>query len=332
MNAGKKEVNSHKSKQVYIYAQWKRLQGIFREIQSMLAEGEISEITFTKDMITAKFDTITKFRLELNVDDMRSCALETLNFGGYENNDSFMILGSLRYVAETVKDPIFFDVGANEGIYTIYGEKLGSMTVHAFEPAPNTADLLCKNLKLNNCKSVIVNRVACSDEQGRSEFVFARSLSGSSGFKDLLKMADSEKINVETITLSRYCERLGRLPDILKIDVEGAEYKVIKGLEKSIKAGASKPIIICEILRKWSAEYGYNAMELHEYICSLGYKCYTSDNAMGLKECIRIDEKTEETNFLFVGDHSVFKIGALIERIVETKRDLDHAKYMRIEP
>ena len=104
------------------------------------------------------------------------------------------------------------------------------------------------------------------------------------------------------MTLDKYIKEKKVQPDFLKIDVEGAEKNVIEGFHNSLILLKKKNILFIEILRKWSREFGYSATEFFKEIISYGYKCYSSCSNNTLKECNGIDDKTIETNFLFIPD------------------------------
>jgi hypothetical protein len=90
---------------------------------------------------------------------------------------------------------------------------------------------------------------------------------------------------------------LNRL-DFIKIDVEGAEKLVIDGGINTIKS--LKPIIYCELLRKWSAKFGYHPQDVVKLLAEIGYKCFYLDGENELQRIYEIDDQTSQTNFLFI--------------------------------
>lgn len=121
------------------------------------------------------------------------------------------------------------DIGANVGYYTvnlanIVGEK---GKVFAFEPDPKNFSILEKNIHLNNFKNVILINKAVSES---SSFTTLFQNSSNTGGHSIIKNEDSEKqIVVETITLDEYFKNFYDPIDLVKIDVEGAEYQIIAG-------------------------------------------------------------------------------------------------------
>ncbi len=85
--------------------------------------------------------------------------------------------------------------------------------------------------------------------------------------------------------------------DFIKCDVEGAELNVFRGGLKSI--AKHKPIIFTEMLRKWSARYGYHPNAIIDLFHSNGYRCFVINQKM-LSKVTKIDDDTVETNFFFL--------------------------------
>lgn len=132
-----------------------------------------------------------------------------------------------KVVGENVKTIV--DIGANIGQFTNavkywYPES----TVHAFEADPVTYEILTKN---TNLKNVYVYNKALSDSKGVFNFYRAPL----SGMSSLIKTVENqEQIVVETDTVDSALKDINEI-DILKIDVEGAELKVLKGAYNTLK-------------------------------------------------------------------------------------------------
>jgi FkbM family methyltransferase len=129
---------------------------------------------------------------------------------------------------------LLFDIGANRGDATLVGLDQG-YDVIALEPAPRIYSQLVKNFIYNPRVTPLRLAVANQDDQ-RIEFYEADEDGLSTLNKEWLT-SDSlpyagkpfRTIAVNTITLDSLIERYGS-PDLIKIDVEGAEWQVLKGL------------------------------------------------------------------------------------------------------
>ena len=180
-----------------------------------------------------------------------------------------------------------FDIGANVGTYTcLAGRKLDSGSIHAFEPHPNNIDRLRENIQLNDLtSSVKVHDYALSDVTGEFDLSVRVSSEAAEGSHSLISDSDiGEKIPVSTY---RGDELIGEElpePDLIKIDVEGAEFKVIKGLQDTISK--SEPIIYCELHRDQLKEDGASANEVTELLTQKSYTIET------------LYERTSSTKFI----------------------------------
>ena len=118
---------------------------------------------------------------------------------------------------------IFYDIGANVGFFTLLGARCvgSSGRVVAVEPLRRNIDLIEKHIAINNISNVSVIEKALSDFVGKACF----SVDGHS----TSKLSGKGQIAVEVTTLDELVEQLGSPPDILKVDIEGAEIHLLKG-------------------------------------------------------------------------------------------------------
>lgn len=140
-----------------------------------------------------------------------------------------------------------FDIGANEGLFTLCAAKrIGSGgRVVCFEPAPEALRLLRHNIRLNGFQSrVDVVGKLVADRCGWERFY----ANGKSGYNSQSKEAapsNADPIQVETVSIDAFVEATGRSPDVVKIDVEGAELQVLRGMEAVLTRGDI--VVLCEI-------------------------------------------------------------------------------------
>jgi len=139
---------------------------------------------------------------------------------------------------------VFYDIGANIGFFSVLAGRLVSRdgAVYAFEPVSKNAALVEKNASLNDFKNIKVFQIAVSDQTGKSELLLA-SYAGGAVLKDAGVPPDfSGSTFVETSTIDDFLKLQDiRPPDVVKIDVEGAELHVLNGM--------------VETLRKWSPKF-----------------------------------------------------------------------------
>ena len=225
--------------------------------------------------------------------DHRVAPIETLNFLEYESEDSDMIM---RLVSP---NSCMLDIGANMGWYALnIAKTYPSCMVHAFEPIPNTYQLLVENTKLNTINNVVTHNFGFGDEEKDLIFFYYREGSGAASSANTSEREDVEKIVCHVEVLDDFANRL-HLPrvDFIKCDVEGAELFVFRGAKKLLER--DKPIVFSEMLRKWSKKFGYHPNEIIAFFSSLGYRCFYADQTT-LKELHEMTDETVQTNFFFL--------------------------------
>ncbi len=126
------------------------------------------------------------------------------------------------------KEPVIYDCGANIGMSCLYFKKLyPNARIRAFEADPKLAEVLKKNLSKNGIADIeIIDKAVWIDENGiefSSEGADGGSIYGS-----------GNRIEMKSIRLKNYLENEDKV-DMLKIDIEGAEYDVLKDCEESLE-------------------------------------------------------------------------------------------------
>ncbi len=154
---------------------------------------------------------------------------------------------------------VVFDVGANVGFLSLLAGRLVGQTgrVIAFEPAPVALAYLRRHVALNHATNVEVIAVAASDHNGRARF-------SSAGALEMGHLADEGDVDVETASLDTLVEAgIVPTPDVIKIDVEGAELAVLHGARTIMVA--SRPVLVL-------STHGLGSHEAScSFLRSLGY-------------------------------------------------------------
>jgi len=177
------------------------------------------------------------------------------------------------YVTKTLEKilqpgDVFLDIGANFGYFSILASSIVRKNgyVIAFECNPNILPLLKENIALNKCKNVNVYEHALGDQTGEISFFLSDTDSGQGS---LDKDEGSEKINVK---IFKYDDLdLKERIKLIKIDVEGAELRVLKGMEKLFSSG-NRPYVICEISTKFNDRGGDDATSIFDFLSDFCYK------------------------------------------------------------
>jgi FkbM family methyltransferase len=162
---------------------------------------------------------------------------------------------------------IFFDIGANVGLYTWLAAGMrNDLKIIAFEPDPENFRLLTKTAQAWQSDNVRLYQMALSDDCGsatfeRDEITSATgSLAQGGSFAEKHFNTLGEKIRVQTTTLDIVASEEG-MPAIIKIDVEGHEAKVFAGASHTIQKAC--PVIFFE---RWGPVSDIPKLSQCEYI------------------------------------------------------------------
>jgi len=146
---------------------------------------------------------------------------------------------------------VFFDIGANIGVYSLYYAMLHKSKVFAFEPQYQNNYILEKNIQINkleNFISVIPNPVY---NKSKLEFLYSGqdNVPGSSDTtfieKSEIKASKKKKKSTLSFSLDFLVKNfLIPKPNLIKIDVDGNEHAVIEGAIKTINSSSCKSILI----------------------------------------------------------------------------------------
>jgi len=169
----------------------------------------------------------------------------------------------------------FIDIGANIGYLTARGAGLVGKTgeVHSFEPALPYFQKLERLSKMNQDYRILVNHCALGEEDREAELHIAKGNIGGSFIA-----VDNGQMDLVKILMRRFDkyaeEKSLKNIKLIKIDVEGYEFPVLKGCRNYFENTSNKPVIICEIFPRGYPCRGATITEVLEYMRQYGYKTY----------------------------------------------------------
>jgi len=176
---------------------------------------------------------------------------------------------------------VFVDVGAHLGEYTILAATIvkDRGCVHAFEARADTFEILRRNVELNRLTNVRAQPWAAWSEEGFCAFEKTPDPSVSALRPGQSQIEGGPLVKVKTVTLDRYFADSGAArPDLIKIDVEGAELEVLKGA-RSVLSSPLAPALIVEYGLRRTAHFGHTPDEGCDFLKAMGYEIYQWNGA-----------------------------------------------------
>jgi FkbM family methyltransferase len=192
----------------------------------------------------------------------------------------------------------FVDVGANIGLYTVAaGYAVGrSGHVLAVEPTPRTAEVLAQNVRLNGLMElgvVTIAQVAAGEAPGRARLATHIE---DSGHNSLYPTGDEdEDVEVDVVPLDDLVPE-GSQVDVVKIDVEGAELAVLRGM-RHMAAANPNIVVFAELAQEHLARAGTSVEGLLAGAIELGWSYDVFETVSGASA--RADAEIPLTAFLY---------------------------------
>ena len=231
-------------------------------------------------------------------EDVNGCKMHLIE-GDTPITESIMETGqweekTTKFIKDNLRPgQVFVDVGANVGYYTLLASKLVGPKgkVYSFEPLHNSWSILSKNLEANKCKNVVVFYSALSDKPELKIKLFGANAPGQ--YSIIPNHEDSIEVNNYVFDTLNKKENI--VPDMIKIDVEGAQMQVLEGM-KDILATDRELTIIVE-------DYTGDTVEWLQK--EFGFKVITTEREAGnyilVKNQKKVKAKEEPMTFHMLG-------------------------------
>lgn len=187
--------------------------------------------------------------------------------------------------ANVQEGDVVLDIGANLGwTMRLMSSLVGARGhVHAFEPMPHTYGNLKLNAESAPMRNVSIYRVAASDREGQTLIYTATEHETALA---TMRTPDTDakqaSFQVTTSRLDKLLTHVDRL-DFVKIDVEGAEHLVIKGMTDLLHR--HRPVLAIEVTDAWLRKLGSSSSDLLSHVRALGY----SIHRLGADQLMEVD-------------------------------------------
>jgi FkbM family methyltransferase len=162
------------------------------------------------------------------------------------------------------------DIGAHVGLHSLQlSRRVGEKgRIIAVEPSPANASLLRKHLDWNACRNVTVVEAAIGERPGAIEFTFRPDPTDHGGFANSIAYdIGGSKTWVKVTTIDEVCS--DQCPDVIKIDVEGAEVLAVRGAREVLCRSA--PAVFIAVHPDAMRMLGTAPAELVALLGELGY-------------------------------------------------------------
>jgi len=164
---------------------------------------------------------------------------------------------------------VVFELGANIGYYALQAANLVGKTglVYAIEPVPQNVQALRENIELNGFSNIEVYEIAIGERDEKSKIMISEkgnlcTMESVNAHRTFISSTEIETMSLDSFVKGR------RVPDFLRMDVEGYEYNIIKGMPELLRLGHPRRMFIevhFDILRE-------KAMEMLKTLKESGYE------------------------------------------------------------
>ena len=198
-----------------------------------------------------------KFEVTTRVEESRVVSLG--------NEEEFIRL----FLAEIQPGDVVFDVGSCVGLHALHAALRGARVV-AFEPDPSYRSRLETNVRLNSLDNVQIIDWAVSNIQG----VVNLFTDGVEGFSPSLREVDKrDSIRVRCDKIDDALKRCEiPIPDVVKIDIEGAEILALQGMQELLSSDAPPRTLFVEIHPDYLLGFDSSAEEVENLLKTFGYQ------------------------------------------------------------
>lgn len=169
---------------------------------------------------------------------------------------------------------VFLDVGANIGYFSLLAAKFEPQSaIVAFEPVSFLFEELRKNIAVNWFKNIeAINAAAGDKEETKTIFISGKENLGMSSFQQPENYSGMKE-QVKTLSLDDWFVKSGLTKiDIVKIDVEGSEVSVLRGMQQLLQK--FKPVILIEINPETLGLFDCNPADIFNFAADFSFSVF----------------------------------------------------------
>jgi FkbM family methyltransferase len=180
---------------------------------------------------------------------------------------------TLAWIDSFLPKSVFWDIGANIGVFSLYANSKGN-DVFAFEPEKRNVQRIKENLAINS-NTIQFFDYALSDTDGKSVFFVPEIGTGRSGAQINAPIYNGdeflirESYDVEAYKIDTLVEKLGVIPNYIKIDVDGIEWRILRGGKETLKRPEVRSVLI---------EVNRDHIKIENFMLWLGFTSWNKFN------------------------------------------------------
>lgn len=232
---------------------------MMQQLATWISERRALPYRFRKSVVKRIYPKILKehaFEMEffgLKYQGNTSSDIDRVTYfcGAYEKYMLFFLRDLVKHLDK--KDIIFWDVGANVGNHALFMSRLVKQ-VHAFEPYGPIIARLDNNIKINDIKNIAVHPFGLGSENKSLPFYAPPpGIQGNGSFVEGCNEGNSFHAELQIRVADELVAQGTPAPQVMKLDVEGFEKEVLRGMQKTIRS--VRPVIIFELLEKTREQF-----------------------------------------------------------------------------
>jgi FkbM family methyltransferase len=264
---------------------------------SQVIPKEIREAVPVSGKIDLQLPNSKKLYLKVDGRDTIANRLYWKGIDGFEKDTLLLFINLLKFT------DTFLDIGTNTGIYALIAATDNpARKVYAFEPVPRIFRYLKRNVELNKVNNLQINSSAITNYDGEITLYIPSgrvptSSSTAKGFTEANEVISVPALTIDSFVTMNHISKV----DLMKIDTETTEHKVLEGARNVLER--DEPIIICEVLKGKTEKY------LHSLLDNTDYKYFLiSKEGLVEKEQIEGDATYKNMNYLFITERKMQEI------------------------
>lgn len=177
---------------------------------------------------------------------------------------------------------VLFDLGAHYGAFSLAALHFGGRGAYAVavDPSPTAVRMLERQARLNGVADrLLVIRAGAAEREGQIALVAAGVIAAGYYVPPSAQHTAADRTRVEAVSVDGLCDRVGRHPTHLKIDVEGAEAAVLRGARRTLTSHAP-PLVFLELHAAIIRYRGGDPREPPALLRDCGYELVGWDGAL----------------------------------------------------